>query len=77
MCGIFGYFCLNENKPSKINLINATNTLKHRGPDNFNYYENENKSYIFLGHQRLAHHGLAIASLHLFYLREYYYEFQS
>ena len=34
MCGIFGYFCLNENKPSKINLINATNTLKHRGPDN-------------------------------------------
>ena len=54
MCGIFGYFCLNENKPSKINLIHATNTLKHRGPDNFNYYENENKSYIFLGHQRLS-----------------------
>ena len=54
MCGIFGYFCLNENKPSKLNLIEATNTLKHRGPDNFNFYENENKNYLFLGHQRLS-----------------------
>ncbi len=54
MCGIFGYISSIKNRPDRFKLINATNELKHRGPDNFGYYENTSKNYIFLGHQRLS-----------------------
>ena len=54
MCGIFGYISSIKNKIDKFKLIEATNQLKHRGPDNFDYYENVAKNYVFLGHQRLS-----------------------
>ena len=33
MCGLAGFYILGNIKLSKIDLVNATNTLSHRGPD--------------------------------------------
>ena len=55
MCGIIGSFNKNEIiEESEIkNLIDIGNSLKCRGPDNFDYYiDNSKKSY--LGHYRLS-----------------------
>ena len=51
MCGLAGFYILGNIKLSKIDLVNATNTLSHRGPDDAGYYFNEK---IGLGHRRLS-----------------------
>ena len=54
MCGIFG-FLLNENlNENDIKEgMNATSKLRHRGPDNLDYWFDVNDG-IFLGHTRLS-----------------------
>ena len=55
MCGIFGFISSSLSKPNISRLIEATQLLNHRGPDNFGYFENSSQNnYIFLGHQRLS-----------------------
>ncbi|MFZ1378101.1 MAG: asparagine synthase (glutamine-hydrolyzing) [Saprospiraceae bacterium] len=51
MCGLAGFYILGNIKLSKIDLVNATNTLSHRGPDDAGYYFNDK---IGLGHRRLS-----------------------
>lgn len=51
MCGITGYFKSDDRLLSKDSLIKATNSIRHRGPDDAGYYENEN---VGLGHRRLS-----------------------
>lgn len=51
MCGITGYFKSEERLLSKDSLIEATNSIRHRGPDDAGYYEDEN---VGLGHRRLS-----------------------
>ena len=48
MCGIVGIASLNLNK---IKLNEITNTLSHRGPDDFGIYQD---NYVGLGHRRLS-----------------------
>ena len=50
MCGISGYFAINS-KPDKQELIHATDSLSHRGPDASGYFV-ENR--VGLGHRRLS-----------------------
>ncbi len=50
MCGIVGFL---SKKFSKVDLVNMTNSLKHRGPDAEGHYVNLNKG-IGLGHRRLS-----------------------
>jgi len=54
MCGIAG-FCDFSKKSDKQTLINMTDVLHHRGPDDsgYSFYENE-FSHIGLGHRRLS-----------------------
>lgn len=51
MCGITGYFKSEDRLLSKDSLIEATNSIRHRGPDDAGYYEDEN---VGLGHRRLS-----------------------
>ncbi len=54
MCGIVGFETLNKadfNSQKKIKII--TETLNHRGPDSFGFWNNESKN-IYLGHTRLS-----------------------
>lgn len=51
MCGITGYFKSEDRILSKDSLIEATNSIRHRGPDDAGYYEDEN---VGLGHRRLS-----------------------
>lgn len=52
MCGIAGYFYLDQEHTAEQALIqNMTDTLAHRGPDNGNYYLDGN---VALGHRRLS-----------------------
>ncbi|CAG0905860.1 unnamed protein product, partial [Darwinula stevensoni] len=46
-----GYFKSEERLLSKDSLIEATNSIRHRGPDDAGYYEDEN---VGLGHRRLS-----------------------
>lgn len=46
MCGIVGFIGIDKIDSSKV-----LGSLNHRGPDNHNYYQDEN---IFLGHTRLS-----------------------
>ena len=47
MCGICGYYGINDNVTIKL----MTKLLEHRGPDNFGYFHDKN---ISLGHRRLS-----------------------
>lgn len=51
MCGITGYYKSEDRLLSKDSLIEATNSIRHRGPDDAGYYEDEN---VGLGHRRLS-----------------------
>lgn len=51
MCGITGYFKSEERLLSKDSLIETTNSIRHRGPDDAGYYDDEN---VGLGHRRLS-----------------------
>ena len=54
MCGIAGMIDFNG-KSSEKDLRNMTNSLSHRGPDDFGYYfKNLFNSQIGLGHRRLS-----------------------
>ena len=48
MCGIVGFFSKNF---SKVDLVNMTNSLKHRGPDAEGHYVNSYTG-IGLGHRQ-------------------------
>lgn len=52
MCGITGYFNLNE-RVSRETIQQMTNVLQHRGPDGGAVYLSENEHYS-LGHRRLS-----------------------
>ena len=54
MCGIAG-FCDFTKKTDKQTLVNMTDVLHHRGPDDsgYSFYENE-FAYVGLGHRRLS-----------------------
>ena len=52
MCGICGIYNLKEKKKIDMNLLEQmTSTLRHRGPDEFGFY---NDDKIVLGHSRLS-----------------------
>jgi asparagine synthase (glutamine-hydrolysing) len=51
MCGIFGCFARAGRLPDLEILVRATNTLRHRGPDDGGYWMDGG---VFLGHRRLA-----------------------
>lgn len=51
MCGIVGIVGKEADNVSFENKLLSLKSLKHRGPDNEDFYENKN---IFLGHTRLA-----------------------
>jgi asparagine synthase (glutamine-hydrolysing) len=48
MCGITGIY---KSNPSNDDLVAMTEAIKHRGPDAFGYYINDN---VALGHRRLS-----------------------
>ena len=44
MCGITGFYSKTDNGLPKHNLVNSTNTFRHRGPDSEGYYyKNQNE----------------------------------
>ena len=49
MCGIFGFTGYEENQLVKAR--EALNVLRHRGPDQWSDYNDEN---LYIGHQRLS-----------------------
>ena len=52
MCGLTGWLNFKDNLKEKTKIIeNMTNSLTHRGPDEWGYYITEN---ILLGHRRLV-----------------------
>ncbi len=56
MCGISGFFLLNNyasHRESLKTLTNMTNVLAHRGPNASGYWSSE-KDNIYLGHRRLS-----------------------
>ncbi len=52
MCGISGFISL-HNLTSPAQLVKATSTMQHRGPDAEGFYFSENKK-VGLGHRRLS-----------------------
>lgn len=68
MCGISGY--INKtNKSATVDIKNATNAIKHRGPDAEGFYINENNG-IYLGHRRLSILDLSTAANQPFFTRD-------
>tara|TARA_B100000575_G_C23116242_1_gene645317 strand:- start:24 stop:1979 length:1956 start_codon:yes stop_codon:yes gene_type:complete len=54
MCGIAGILNFSENHSNNLMFIQKiTNTIKHRGPDDFNIYSNQEQG-IYFGHTRLS-----------------------
>ncbi len=53
MCGIFGLISLSGQRLDEKSILNATNSLTHRGPDDSDIWINEKKT-ISLSHRRLA-----------------------
>ena len=51
MCGIFGCVSINGEKLDKDSIIKATNSLSHRGPDDFGIEKLDN---VLIGHRRLS-----------------------
>ena len=65
MCGIFG--CFSSHKSiclTKLQIESILNYLKHRGPDNYSIYDDENSKLIFT---RLAINDLTDKGLQPFY----------
>jgi asparagine synthase (glutamine-hydrolysing) len=64
MCGIVGFLGTNNNsiRQAKIMLNEMSNTLKHRGPDDNNDWQDP-ESQIFLSHRRLSILDLSINGL--------------
>ncbi len=55
MCGIAGIILFDDKKVNREKLIEATDVLKHRGPDAGDVYiDNESIPRVGLGHRRLA-----------------------
>ena len=56
MCGITGIVCNSEQPSLSASLYAMTEEIKHRGPDDFGYYESteNNGTYVGLGHRRLS-----------------------
>ena len=55
MCGILGYISLNKININKFPIKKILKTLKHRGPDSFNYIKKKN---CYFAHTRLSIIGL-------------------
>ena len=54
MCGIAGILNFTENHSNNLMFIQKiTNTIKHRGPDDFNIYSNQEQG-LYFGHTRLS-----------------------
>ena len=51
MCGIFGVISINSKNIDKDSITRATNSLSHRGPDDFGIEELDN---VLIGHRRLS-----------------------
>ena len=51
MCGILGY--LDKNNKNIKNFFNMLSSLKHRGPDDDNYWIDQDTG-LFIGHTRLS-----------------------
>jgi asparagine synthase (glutamine-hydrolysing) len=51
MCGIAGYITVVPSVPQRSVLERMTDALRHRGPDDSGYYQDEHAS---LGHRRLS-----------------------
>lgn len=51
MCGFYGIYSLGNKRLSKESFLKSIKTIEHRGPDDFDTYEDSN---ILLGHYRLA-----------------------
>src|SRR5215831_16893742 len=51
MCGITGYLTTNPAHPQRAVLERMTDAIRHRGPDEFGFYQDE---YASLGHRRLS-----------------------
>jgi asparagine synthase (glutamine-hydrolysing) len=51
MCGIAGYITVEPSPPHRCVLERMTDTLRHRGPDDAGFYQDEHAS---LGHRRLS-----------------------
>lgn len=46
MCSILGLISFDKKIFSRLNFISASNCMKHRGPDNSNYFSDE-KNFQF------------------------------
>ena len=53
MCGITGFIDFSNSTNNNSIIRSMTNSLKHRGPDDFNIYTNQQQG-IYLGHTRLS-----------------------
>jgi len=51
MCGIFGCLTLDGKMPDEKSIFKATNSLRHRGPDDYGIAKFEN---VIFGHRRLS-----------------------
>ena len=60
MCGITGFWALEEKENNLKNLREMAMALNHRGPDNTGYWHDSNNS-IYLAHNRLSIIDLTIA----------------
>ena len=60
MCGIVGYWNLNNKSSSSILIEEMINTIKKRGPDDQGIWIGNEKT-IFFGHSRLAIQDLTFA----------------
>ena len=64
MCGIFGIYFFDRGHPvNKQMVVDASNTMVHRGPDGSGYYIHDN---IGLGHRRLSIIDLAAGNQPMF-----------
>ena len=57
MCGFSGFIKNIPNRDNKKIILNMCGSISHRGPDNLDYWEDDN---IILGHNRLAIQDLSI-----------------
>ena len=80
MCGITGYLDRNRRSP-KETLVKMSDTLSHRGPDDYGvYFQDSNNFHLGLGHRRLSiidlsaqgHQPFNFENLHLVFNGEIY-----
>ena len=60
MCGIIGYWSLNNISNSSVLIEDMINTIKKRGPDDKGFWKDKENN-IVLGHSRLAIQDLTFA----------------